>query len=345
MRRIAWQKWKRRPFRTSLRRGARRARGCLGVPSSLLLLSSRSLSASFPVRQLLPLSCYSYIFHIDRFRYLVHLRVRVVASHLPEAAVQIRPQLVGLLQLDAGPRQGHRCCHCRIACPQAHQEHLESHSYSYCLFAKSLQADILMSGLRKIFQSFALFVPAACFVLLSFVDVGATGAIVLFVRSRPSLRCSLSSSHLGVFKCIAIGISSCQVGGGEGTGYDMSVKYAGFMMAYAPLSLVFQRDADALFYSRITNTAGTVPGIIGVYLTGYMLEATGVWYIFFYVSSIYPSSHILPHSVGGLCRFWRPSSRLLEASSLMSSRARTPSTSTTKTRPAAATRRTTIPNR
>ncbi len=35
----------------------------------------------------------------------------------------------------------------------------------------------------------------------------------------------------------------------------------------------------------ITNTAGTVPGIIGVYVSGLILELTGSWVIVFQVAS------------------------------------------------------------
>lgn len=35
----------------------------------------------------------------------------------------------------------------------------------------------------------------------------------------------------------------------------------------------------------ITNTAGTIPGIIGVYVTGLILEATGSWALVFGVAA------------------------------------------------------------
>ena len=35
----------------------------------------------------------------------------------------------------------------------------------------------------------------------------------------------------------------------------------------------------------ITNTAGTIPGIIGVSVSGYILEATGSWALVFQVAS------------------------------------------------------------
>jgi uncharacterized membrane protein YdjX (TVP38/TMEM64 family) len=35
----------------------------------------------------------------------------------------------------------------------------------------------------------------------------------------------------------------------------------------------------------ITNTAGTIPGIVGVYVTGMILEATGSWALVFQVTA------------------------------------------------------------
>jgi len=35
----------------------------------------------------------------------------------------------------------------------------------------------------------------------------------------------------------------------------------------------------------ITNTAGTIPGIIGVLISGWILEATGSWALVFQVSA------------------------------------------------------------
>ncbi len=35
----------------------------------------------------------------------------------------------------------------------------------------------------------------------------------------------------------------------------------------------------------ITNTAGTIPGIIGVYVSGRILEATGSWALVFQVAA------------------------------------------------------------
>ena len=47
---------------------------------------------------------------------------------------------------------------------------------------------------------------------------------------------------------------------------DIAPKYAGTLMG-------------------ITNTAGTIPGIIGVYVSGLILEATGSWALVFQVAS------------------------------------------------------------
>jgi len=47
---------------------------------------------------------------------------------------------------------------------------------------------------------------------------------------------------------------------------DIAPKYAGTLMG-------------------ITNTAGTIPGIIGVFISGLILEITGSWVIVFQVAS------------------------------------------------------------
>jgi ACS family sodium-dependent inorganic phosphate cotransporter len=47
---------------------------------------------------------------------------------------------------------------------------------------------------------------------------------------------------------------------------DIAPKYAGTMMG-------------------ITNTAGTIPGVIGVYASGLILEATGSWALVFQVAA------------------------------------------------------------
>ena len=47
---------------------------------------------------------------------------------------------------------------------------------------------------------------------------------------------------------------------------DIAPKYAGTLMG-------------------ITNTAGTIPGVIGVYASGLILEATGSWALVFQVAS------------------------------------------------------------
>jgi cyanate permease len=43
------------------------------------------------------------------------------------------------------------------------------------------------------------------------------------------------------------------------------------------------RDAGTLM--GITNTAGTIPGIVGVYVSGLILQATGSWALVFQLSA------------------------------------------------------------
>jgi ACS family sodium-dependent inorganic phosphate cotransporter len=58
--------------------------------------------------------------------------------------------------------------------------------------------------------------------------------------------------------CVALGLGSFALSGFGSNHLDIAPRYAGALMG-------------------LSNTAGTLPGVIGVAVTGYILEATGSW--------------------------------------------------------------------
>lgn len=66
--------------------------------------------------------------------------------------------------------------------------------------------------------------------------------------------------------CLGKAFSAAGVGGHSVNHMDIGPKHAGTLMG-------------------ITNTAGTIPGIVGVYITGLILEATGSWALVFQVTA------------------------------------------------------------
>jgi ACS family sodium-dependent inorganic phosphate cotransporter len=58
--------------------------------------------------------------------------------------------------------------------------------------------------------------------------------------------------------CVALGLGSFALSGFGSNHLDIAPRYAGALMG-------------------LSNTAGTLPGVIGVTVTGYILEATGSW--------------------------------------------------------------------
>jgi ACS family sodium-dependent inorganic phosphate cotransporter len=58
--------------------------------------------------------------------------------------------------------------------------------------------------------------------------------------------------------CVALGLGSFALSGFGSNHLDIGPRYAGALMG-------------------LSNTAGTLPGIIGVTVTGYILAATGSW--------------------------------------------------------------------
>ncbi len=66
--------------------------------------------------------------------------------------------------------------------------------------------------------------------------------------------------------CLGKMFSAAGIGGHSVNHMDIGPKYAGTLMG-------------------ITNTAGTIPGIVGVYVTGLILDATGSWELVFQVTA------------------------------------------------------------
>ncbi len=66
--------------------------------------------------------------------------------------------------------------------------------------------------------------------------------------------------------CVALGLGSFALAGFGSNHLDIGPRYAGALMG-------------------LSNTAGTLPGVIGVAATGYILEATGSWVMVFGIAA------------------------------------------------------------
>jgi len=66
--------------------------------------------------------------------------------------------------------------------------------------------------------------------------------------------------------CVALGVGSFAFSGFASNHLDIAPRYAGALMA-------------------LSNTAGTMPGVIGVTVTGYILDATGSWTLVFGIAA------------------------------------------------------------
>lgn len=102
---------------------------------------------------------------------------------------------------------------------------------------------------RKLCQTIAFLSPATCMTLAS-TDIGLSPWVTVLIITSGL---ALSSFSLGGLYC---------------THQDISPKYAGILLG-------------------ITNTAGAIPGILGVYLTGYLLDETHSWSLALFAPSIF----------------------------------------------------------
>jgi len=67
--------------------------------------------------------------------------------------------------------------------------------------------------------------------------------------------------------CVSLGLGSFALSGFASNHLDIGPRYAGALMG-------------------LSNTAGTLPGIVGVTVTGYILEATGSWALVFGIAAL-----------------------------------------------------------
>ncbi|KAI3814647.1 hypothetical protein L1987_14290 [Smallanthus sonchifolius] len=121
-------------------------------------------------------------------------------------------------------------------------------------FASQLADNLISNGVettvvRKICQTIAFLSPAAC-MLLSSVDLGLPPWEVVTILTGGL---ALSSFALSGLYC---------------THQDISPEYASILLG-------------------ITNTVGAVPGIVGVALTGYLLDSTHSWSMSLFAPSIF----------------------------------------------------------
>lgn len=112
-------------------------------------------------------------------------------------------------------------------------------------------ADNMIAGgtcttrVRKIMQALGFGGPAIAFMVVGYVDT-AVAAIAIM--------------------CIGVSFGAFSAGGFLVNHMDIAPRHAGKMMG-------------------ITNTAGTIPGIIGVYFTGLILQLTGSWVMVFQLTA------------------------------------------------------------
>jgi ACS family sodium-dependent inorganic phosphate cotransporter len=69
-----------------------------------------------------------------------------------------------------------------------------------------------------------------------------------------------------LYMCCALGLGAFALSGFGVNHLDIGPRYAGILLGF-------------------TNTAGTIPGIVGVSLTGFILDATGSWSLVFLISA------------------------------------------------------------
>ncbi len=108
-----------------------------------------------------------------------------------------------------------------------------------------LKRGFSVTFVRKLMQSIGFLGPAVFLSLISGVTT-PTAAIV--------------------YMCCTLGLGSFALSGFGVNHLDIGPRYAGILLGF-------------------TNTAGTIPGIVGVTLTGFILDATGSWSLVFLISA------------------------------------------------------------
>ncbi|PWZ13267.1 putative anion transporter 6, chloroplastic [Zea mays] len=120
---------------------------------------------------------------------------------------------------------------------------------------------------RKICQTIA-FVSPATFMMLSSVDLGLPPwEIVAFLTSGVALSSFALSGHVGFIAHIKTSLVNMQA-------FSWSIMSDCYLFVF-------------FMFQGITNTVGAVPGIVGVALTGFLLDSTHSWSISLFAPSIF----------------------------------------------------------
>ena len=145
-------------------------------------------------------------------------------------------------------------------------------------FTQALGVDLSQVGLYTILPWLAMFLMAnvAGWVADKLIEAGLS---VTFVRKLMqtigflgptiflSLIGSVSSAPQAIaYMCCALGLNAFALAGFGVNHLDIGPRYAGILLGFS-------------------NTAGTIPGIVGVTLTGYLLDVTGSWGLVFAIAA------------------------------------------------------------
>lgn len=145
-------------------------------------------------------------------------------------------------------------------------------------FTQALGVDLSQVGLYTILPWLAMFLMAnvAGWVADKLIESGLS---VTFVRKLMqtigflgptiflSLIGSVSSAPQAItYMCCALGLNAFALAGFGVNHLDIGPRYAGILLGFS-------------------NTAGTIPGIVGVTLTGYILDVTGSWGLVFSIAA------------------------------------------------------------
>ena len=145
-------------------------------------------------------------------------------------------------------------------------------------FTQALGVDLSQVGVYTILPWLAMFLMAnvAGWVADKLIEAGLS---VTFVRKLMqtigflgptiflSLIGSVSSAPQAItYMCCALGLNAFALSGFGVNHLDIGPRYAGILLG-------------------LSNTAGTIPGIVGVTLTGYILDVTGSWGLVFSIAA------------------------------------------------------------
>lgn len=145
-------------------------------------------------------------------------------------------------------------------------------------FTQALGVDLSQVGVYTILPWLAMFLMANVAGWIADKLI-ASGRSVTFVRKLMqtigflgptvflSLIGSVSSAPQAIlYMCCALGLNAFALSGFGVNHLDIGPRYAGILLGFS-------------------NTAGTMPGIIGVTLTGYILDTTGSWSLVFSIAA------------------------------------------------------------